>query len=64
VTALGDFDLKAGSFGADLRLWSSCPREAGDLRPLATADLSNGVDVAAGELQAGSSGIRSTRIAA
>jgi hypothetical protein len=51
VTALGDFDLEASSFGADLRLWSLCPAGAGDVRPLATADLTNGIHVARGEIR-------------
>jgi len=51
VTALDDLDLEASSFGADLRLWSLCPVGAGGLPPLATADLPNGVHVAAGEIE-------------
>jgi hypothetical protein len=48
VTALGDFDLEGSSFGADLRLWSLCPAGVGEVQPLATADLTNGVHVARG----------------
>ena len=58
VTALGDFDLEASSFGADLRLWSLCPAAAGDLRPLATADLTNGMHVARGEIRTEQKGDR------
>jgi hypothetical protein len=58
VTALGDFDLEASSFGADLRLWSLCPAGAGDVRPLATADLTNGMNVARGEIRTEQQGDR------
>lgn len=51
ITALGDFNLQASSFGADLRLWSLCPAAPGAPPPLATADLGNSVHVTLAELR-------------
>ena len=43
VTGLHDIDSAAGTFKADLWLWSVCPTK--DLEPLKTLDFLNGVDV-------------------
>lgn len=41
LISLHDFDMAAGSFGADLWIWSTCPSK--DLRPLDVMDLVNSV---------------------
>lgn len=43
VISLYDFDFAAGSFGADLWLWSSCPSP--DLKPLDVMDFVNATHV-------------------
>jgi hypothetical protein len=43
VISLHDFNMAAGSFGADLWIWSTCPSK--DLRPLEVMDFVNAVKV-------------------